>query len=82
MTKIKISAKVKKITYLEDFIRKYPNAQILSHNIVNVCLQDLGETKFCPMEYGVPSCIECWNAIKGTWKEKEIPETQKHIETE
>ena len=58
-------------TYLEDFIRKYPNAQILSHNIVNVCLQDLGETKFCPMEYGIPSCIECWNAPKGKWNKKE-----------
>ena len=73
MTKIKISAKVKKITYLEDFIRKYPNAQVSSHKIINICLQDLGETKSCPMEYGIPSCKECWNAIKGTWKE--IPET-------
>lgn len=69
MTKIKIPVKAKKVTYLEDFIKKYPNAQVLSRNIVDICLQDLGETKFCPMEYGILSCKECWNAIKGTWKE-------------
>lgn len=73
MTKIKIPVKAKKITYFEDFIKKYPNAQVLSHYVINICLQDLGETKFCPMEYGVLSCGECWNAVKGTWKE--IPET-------
>lgn len=68
MKKIKISAKVKKVTYFEDFIKKYPDAPINSRGIPNACLKSLGCLKECPYNNQmVPSCRDCWKAIKGTW---------------
>lgn len=68
MKKIKISAKVKKVTYFEDFIKKYPNAPINSLGIPNGCLECLGYLKQCPYDGQIiPSCKECWHSIKGTW---------------
>lgn len=68
MKKTKISAKVKKVTYFEDFIKKYPDAPINSRGIPDVCLESLGYLKECPYDNQmVPSCRDCWKAIKGTW---------------
>lgn len=48
-------------TRLQDFLEKYPDAELYDDGIPQVCCQLLGYCKTCVGEKGV--CKNCWNML-------------------
>lgn len=45
-------------TILQDFLEKYPNAQLCDDGTPNVCPKDLGISNMC---VSLNDCHDCWN---------------------
>lgn len=53
-----------KKTRLQDFLEKYPNAELLPNGIPKVCAMSVGYGELCNLSRGIsefPNCLACWN---------------------
>lgn len=57
-------------TYLSEFLKNYPNAQLKDDGTPEICLSSLGLTNYNGCRNGI-TCSECWNQPVSIEEDKE-----------
>jgi hypothetical protein len=57
-------------TYLTEFLKHYPNAQLNADGTPEICLSSLGLTNYNGCRNGI-TCSECWNQPVSIEEDKE-----------